>query len=231
MLDVYVDRRYVAMRVNGREPAWGAGVSDLAGAIEALVRRRSGLRRDPARVWLGGSLARPFLAPGAAGLRSAAERERVALACANAQTGLAGPCRLWLESGKGATMGVAIAQAELAAVESGLREAELRPASLTPWWAEALRAAVRTRSGLRALGVFEGDALTVLVGDDAGFSQATTLVPVAPDAARATWRRSLFSAGLAEGEAVYASLCTEGAGAGAPAGLPFGDLVQWDAAA
>lgn len=230
ILDVFIDRRRAAV-AGAAEGAWRGEGADLGATLAALAAYRVGTHPARARVWLGGDLCRPFLLPPLTGLRDRAERVRAAQAMAPARTGLSGPCRLWLEEGvtSGPASAVAMAQAEHAQTIEALRRVSLKPASLAPWWSAALRAALSERPGLRAFAVFDGAGLTIAMGTAGTFSVLETIAPIDSEVARDTWRRRLFAEGADAHDSGYAELdaATASDGAGAPAGLPLREAVNW----
>ena len=198
--DVYLSRDEVAC-----EDASGAGWHHTGGSLDACLDAliaHLGAIGAPRRVrlWLGAALCRPVLIPAIAGARSRQERTRMFEAMAVAESGLTAPCRIGTSGPgqKAATFAVVVEEDVLAVIERRLSGGRLRALSIRPWWDHVLASALRSNAGLRAFAVWEGRALTVLMGEGAGFSSARTSYPVdALDTAHAAVARALVSAMVA----------------------------------
>ncbi len=207
--DVYLSDGDVAM-TDAAGLLWRHDGGPLAAGLAALVEQMSGQGAPRgARIWLGASLCRPVRIPAIAGARSRKERLHLAELVAVADSGLTPPCRVSVDAASGADDAVAVVVEEgvLSAIDRALESVKLRASSIRPWWAEALAAALRANPALRAFGVFEGRALTFLIGEGYGFAAAQTLYPVqGVESASAAFARTLVSAMISPDDALAVSL-------------------------
>jgi len=180
-LDVYLGTRRVAAWGPGREIVSHAveGFSPALEAVTALLDATS--RGQHVRVWLSGGLCRAFLLEPVEGVPGHADRLRVAASMAPRLTGLSGPCHVWLDRAghDDAAVGVAMEEATLGALVESIRSRSCRLSSVRPWWSEPLR--VQAKAG--ALIVGDCDSVTTLAGEGRRFACASTLAPLADDAA------------------------------------------------
>ena len=217
MIDAWLSDGEVAL-VDASGAFWRHEAGSMAGALEALGAH---LRAAPAgrvRVWLGAALCRPVRIAPVAGELSRTERVRLAEQAAIEQSGLTPPCRVTIDGTDAAHEAIAIVVEEsvLAAIERVLGAAGRRARTVQPWWAHLLAAALRERPTLRALGVFEGGAMTILVGEGQRFSSAHALCPVADsEAASAAFARTTISAMIPQDDAL--SIRLDWTAEGAPA--------------
>jgi hypothetical protein len=197
--DVYLGTRAIAVCQGERRILAQA----VTGYAVALANLREWLAATPTRlrlrVWLSGSLCRPFLVTPVPGIRSTAEMQRVAEALAPQLTGLDGDCRVWVDNGEpqNTRIAAAVQQASLDALHRAVEEVAAKDCVLTiaPWWSELLRAALRREPALSALAAQDCDSLTLLAGRGTGFEVAVTLTPVTDrDTADAALARLLVSA-------------------------------------
>ena len=109
-----------------------------------------------ARVWLGSTLARPFVLAANCGARNAIEARELASTAAADLTGMSRELKVWLAPwGPGQTaLAVAMEQHVLAALTAIARtRGSLRVISVRPWWNQVLDAVVeRSRTQSRSIG-------------------------------------------------------------------------------
>ncbi len=143
------------------------------------------------RVWLSGSLARPFMLPVMPGLTRAQDAHKVAQTMCAEATGLTGSCRVWLDAWvkEQECLAVAMEQSLVDAIEAsadnkGKGKAKFVLEGLRPWWSEVLRASLHLEDrSLRPslLAIDDGEALTVLGGGEQGFTTAVGYGRATPD--------------------------------------------------
>lgn len=200
-----------------------AAIASAGAQLKALARPNLRMR-----VWLGGGLCQAFLLPGIEGLKSDAERWRVAVAAAAAHTAIDGDCAVWLDSVSSAagTLAAAVSAPLPQRLADALAE-QGRVQSIRPWWSEVLRAKVAMKGPtLSAFGVQDCSALTVLVAKGDSFASAGVTMPLSEaDASRAAWTRALFAADVDEDAAFYARLDTAGRHSGLP-DCAFGEALE-----
>lgn len=180
-IDVYVGTRRVAVlaqeRPNFVQPVVGCEQALLV--LAEQLQQMGGRRR--VRVWLSGGLCRPFIQEQPVGSVTSAEVEKIAFATASQRTGLAAPCRVWIEHRSSAKPRIAVAASEtlLLGVKDAAGAAGHVIASLRPWWAEALRHVLASgATNLAGLGIQDCDSVTVLTGAGGEFANASTFSPV-----------------------------------------------------
>lgn len=207
--DVYVSEGDVAM-VGLSDSLWRHEGGTLAAGLAALVDR---LREDGGsrrlRIWLGAALCRPVRLAPIAGARTRAERSKLAELYAIAHSGLQSPCRVSIDGAGRSDGAVAVVVEErvLTAIEHALSLAQSRAASIRPWWAQALDAALKSNPTMRALGIWEGRALTFMTGEGRYFASAQTLYPVeAVESASAAFARALVSGMISPNDALAVAL-------------------------
>jgi hypothetical protein len=164
-------------------------------------------------------VARPFIVQPVPGLRSWTEARRLAEALAPDETGLAGPCEVWLDAAPAghALLGVAIETATREIIERVLAAHGVRAVAMRPWWTVALARALDAQPALSRIVVAEPESLVVLAGRDGVFSATATCAPLpSPEHAAAWLQRSVLSLGIADGEGVRVAL-SSGAGLDAAA--------------
>lgn len=197
-IDVYLSHDEVATE-DDSGAMWRYAGPSLEAQLDALVERlRQTAPRARVRVWLSGAFCRAVLVPPVVGARSRAERRQLAEMLASKDSGLTSPCRVAISPGSGAAaaaVAVVVAEDVLATLQRRLGEARIRAVSIRPWFDQALAVALRANEGLQAFAVWEGRALTILMGDAHGFSVARTIYPVeAVEAATAAVARAQVSA-------------------------------------
>jgi hypothetical protein len=182
MVDLYVGESVVAWARDDRTQVF----EDAAGFAPALQRcllevgrERRWFERRSVNVWLSGALARPFVVAPVAGLRSVAEAQAIAIAAAGPATGIAAPCAVQLEGLPTAApaLATAVAQHVIDAIHTAIKAHGATAVSLRPWWARALDARLKQRSGATLVAVDEPDGVTLLGASDSGPTVAMTQVP------------------------------------------------------
>lgn len=224
--------------VSGTEdPRWADVGSAVDGAnllMKQLGERRasSGGRKQRVRIWLSGSLARPFLLPVTPGLRSASDALKVAESLCHEQTGLAAECRVWLDDwvdGK-ACLAVAVEQALVEAVETQARQASVAIRSMRPWWALTLAEVLKMPSVPAMLAVDDGEALTIVGGEGEEFSVAAGYARPDREQAKATAVRAAFAGNLVGKPSALVTRSATQAPAqsdpGSPLPIVFGAIVE-----
>ena len=227
LADVYLSEREVAV-VNAAGALWRHDADSLAVALEALGSHLHEVAPKRVRVWLGAALCRPVrIAPIVGGV-SRKERARLAEMAAITQSGLKAPCRVSIDTADAFEDGVAtvVEEAVLAALDRTLAAAQLSASSIQPWWAHVLASALRAQPALRAPGVSEGKAMTILVGEGRRFSSAHALCPVeSPEAGSAAFARTLISGMIPEDDALAVRLDWMAVDAPDARGFGDGDVV------
>lgn len=212
----WVGLRGVAWRFGAQPWQWQAADGLEAGvtAVAAALKADAAVRRPQVALWLAGSVALPFIVQPVPGLRSWTEARRLAEALAPDETGLAGPCEVWLDAAPAghAVLGVAIETATRETIERVLAAHGVRAVAMRPWWTAALARALDAQPALARIVVAEPESLVVLAGRDGVFSATATCAPLpSPEHAAAWLQRSVLSLGIADGEGVRVTLS---AGAG-----------------
>lgn len=199
LVDVHLDAGHLLI-VDAGGSVLPSAHGSAAEALGALGAWASSQRRGAVlRLWLGGSVCRPFLAPPVGGLRGQAEWRRAVSAVVHAATGIASPCMVWLDAAKKGKprAGAAI---ESAFVDSTIKEMASRGVHLStmrPWWSDVLRVALERRPALEALAVRDGNTLTWLAGAGGSFSALRSFDRVSDDAsAEALIGRAALSANI-----------------------------------
>ncbi len=207
--DVYLSRLEVAV-VDAVGALWRQDATTLGVALGALAERLrvTGSPRS-VRMWLGADLCRPVRVAPIAGTRSRQERLQVARLTAVTESHLAAPCRVNIDPNDDGDddLAVVVEESTLTAIEDALSTVRTRVLNIRPWWAEAMAAALRANASLRAFSVWEGRALTTLVGEGRTFSSAQTLYPVdSVEVATASFARAQVSAMVAPEDAFAVAL-------------------------
>ena len=202
--DLYLGATSGGVARCGQDAVWkdhatvAAGVAALFERV--TVRRRRWLRPE-VRIWLSGSLARPFVFEPPDGLKNAAEAHALAQARAGDATGLAGPCAVWLSQAAvgQAQLAVALDMAGRSALMSAAELAKVKVVSIRPWWAQALNQALARQPDLALLAAEDSEALTLLVcrGDVWVAADAYAPKPMQAELEPLVKRR-LFAADLAD---------------------------------
>jgi hypothetical protein len=208
-VDVHVSEGEIAM-VNAAGTLWLHECETLVAGLVALADR---LREEGAprrlRIWLGAALCRPVRLAPIVGARTRSERSRLAELAAVAQSGLQAPCRVSIDrdAKSGDAVAIVVEERVLAAIEQALASARSRAASIRPWWTQALGAALKSNPALRALGVWEGRALTLMTGEGRNFALTQTLYPVeSAESASAAFARALISGMISQDDALAVRL-------------------------
>ncbi len=199
-MDLYLGSRAVmlargasAEAAHGTD-AWEASLLCLAKVAAALPRRAA------VRVWLSGGLCRPFVMPVPAALKSEVERQRAMAAFAQRACGFDGPVRVqWHGGRKGEpVIGMAMDAAVLDSIKAALSTLSVR--TLAPWWMAALNHQLQRAPDTACIAIQDCDSLTLLAGEGAGFTQASSLTPSHEAmTAMASYRRLQFSLGPLSG--------------------------------
>jgi len=133
---------------------------DVANLDEGLSRLGECMSASPlpvrGRVWLGSTLARPFVVPADGGARNSGEAHELAEAIAGDLTGLDGDLKVWLAPWQGgrATLAAASPQYVLSALaKAAAARRGQRVASVRPWWNQVFDAVHdRSRAQVRSIG-------------------------------------------------------------------------------
>ncbi|KQU65053.1 MULTISPECIES: hypothetical protein [unclassified Rhizobacter] len=207
----YLGRRCVAWRSGDQPWQWQQvdGIDAGVAAVAAALTADPAVCKPAVALWLAGSLARPFIVPPAPGLRRWTEARRLAEALAPDETGLAGPCEVWLDAAPPghAVLGVAVETATRDAIERVLAAHGVRSTAMRPWWTTAIARALDGQAAVSRIVVAEPESLVVLAGRNAVFSAAATCAPLpSPERAAAWLQRTVLSLGIADGEGVRVGL-------------------------
>jgi hypothetical protein len=206
--DVYLSRHEVAM-VTSDGTLWRQDVDTLEAGLRTLVDRLSEAKSARSvRVWLGGALCRPVRVAPIANVRSRQERDRLWQLAVVSESGLPAPCRVQVDAlGAASAVAAVVEEHTLGAIARAFAARHVRVASVRPWWAQALAAALRANTALRAFGAWEGRALTTFMGQGGAFSLAHTVHPIDTAAsASAAFARQQVSAFVAAEDAVAVAL-------------------------
>lgn len=151
-------------------------------ALVELLKHDLGLKGNGRLdIWLSGALARPFVLPPLAGLKTCAEAVRVAQAKASDATGLPGDSTVWLDRWKPGQACVAVAmQRELSEALLALKRANgFAVKQIRPWWS-AVQHAIASMPAMgqpEMLAIRESDSL-VCLGANGGNSWAQSYAGV-----------------------------------------------------
>lgn len=199
-VDVFLGVRRVLV-AGGRELLHAETVDGVEAGIQILESWFSAQKgRWAVRVWLSGALCRVFIQQVVLGVR-ASDLKRIVEAEASLRTGLAAPCEVWREPGRG-MQPQAVAAVESRVLESiwlwrdsGRRRLKFR--SVQPWWAEALGAVQKEQPDCDALVVDDLESLTIFSGQGHELDAAMSIAPLASGAEASGQRqRALFGLGL-----------------------------------
>lgn len=190
-----------------------AEVANVAEGLDwlAVACAEPGLSRRPAlELWLSGALARPFVFSPVPGLKGWRETQQVARRLAPEETGLSGPCAVWLEDEdpRRAGLAVAVDQSTLDGIGAVLSSGSgVRVASIRPWWTKALAEALGAKPELGTLVVEEPDSWILLAGRAREFQVVSACTPAPGKEDGTGWvRRTLVSAGVEPGPGMHARL-------------------------
>lgn len=230
-VDLYLGTRAIAAcRGDASLFAHFVGGPDQARTVlDASLRELP--RRTSLRVWLSGGLCRPFLLQPVAGIRGAAEWQRVAEALGPTQTGLSQACDLWVETRprSDGRIAAAVPRDVLLGLQQSVEQADrrLRISSIAPWWAEVLRAALKREPQVSAVAVHDCDSLVLLSGQGDAFDSATALTPVLnADTAGAALARQLLSRDVMQGQEILVRLLPSGA-KNAHGSMALSGMAEW----
>lgn len=181
-LDLYIGAVGAGIARGGKCVGWDS-YDDVDVAIkhwmEIAANASPSWRRPQIRVWLGGSLARPFVIGPIKGLRGAAEVDAFVQARAVEFSGLTSECVVVLDGqlDKEPVLAVAADRAFKFALESAADEAHLAIATIRPWWASAVDEAIAIRPHARLVIAEDEDAITWVESVDDRWISAGTQVP------------------------------------------------------
>lgn len=223
-LEVYIGTRRAAV-CRGDRVLHDAQVSALAQALGSMAAWLRSQRRPPRlRVWLSGSLCRPFLLPGLSALGSPDERDRAAQALAGRALDGAAP-RFWLAAtrrGDLSSLGAAAPEAALLEIEATVLPLCRGRPVIGPWWAEGSRllASPGAERGA-AVVVRDCDSLTLLSAQGRSYDTVRTVASADDRVLEASLQRWRLSGDLEERGVVLLSLSRAGAaGLADPAARP-----------
>lgn len=170
--------------------------------IDSVVDERKTIVR--AKVWLSGSLARPFMLPAMPGITRVHDALKVAQAMCAEATGLAGPCRVWLDdwTRELECLAVAVEQSVVDAVEAGAGQGKFTLESLRPWWSDALGASLALAERPSLLAIDDGEALTILGGRKGCFTTAVGYGHANPEQIESIVSRAMLVGAAENGKAV-----------------------------
>lgn len=232
-IDVFLGRNRFGVQRRGEHARWETGSDSLESLGDALDSVQ-GSRGVSVRIWLSGSLARPFVLPPLQGLTTWADAQAVAAARASEETGLDAPCCVSIDRWKaGAPVGcVAMEEALRASILTLLVTRKVRIAGIRPWWAAVLCDRATHARSLALLTVDDGESLVVLAGEKDGLDMACCYTPAPDTIQRASLVQRILSAGGQGARAHrHATLVTRNAtGAAAPSASTGAFLVEWDSA-
>jgi hypothetical protein len=202
--DVYLGSREVALQRDDGT-LWSHAAADVSDALLHLASEigraanEDDKRITKLRIWLSASLCRPVRLPPIGGKLSSNEFRRASEASAIAQSGMSGPCEVWLDAPDSTgRLAVVVDQTVLDALDAMAKDLRTRISSIRPFWAEALRVALVDQPAMEALAVWEGGTLTLLAGAGEAISVArsTTAVQDA-ESANAAFLRTTIAEGIA----------------------------------
>ena len=198
MVELYVDEGVVVwVQPGGPERFEDVdGVAALARCVAQVKARASWFEHKTIRVWLSGTLARPFVVEPVKGLRSVAEAQALAESLAPAATGLVGPCAVSLEAVplQRSALATAIERRRLDALTATLCGHGCVARSIRPWWARAVSDLLWGRSPPGLVCVIEPAVATLLAGS--GPSLAITVAPAPEPQVQALVRRVCVGQGI-----------------------------------
>jgi len=178
------------------------GIDEAYAALR--IQLQSLRKRSRLRLWLSGSLCRPFILNALPGVIARREVHRIALAMAEQGTGLQSPCRLWIEPRPVSDDRVVVAMqaGNYEELSNTLRDAGHKAVSVRPWWAELLRdTSAKTQDTPTCLSVQDCDSVTLLLGAGVEMTMATTYAPVLDNGtAKSIVARTLISSGVADSQ-------------------------------
>ncbi len=212
-LDIFLGISVLGVCPPGKPARWFDVANALDGwnraQVEVDLVRGERKTRVRARVWLSGSLARPFMLPVLPGLTRGQDAIKVAQTMCAEATGLAGPCRVWLDDWvkNQDCLAVAMEQSLVDAIEAGAGQGQIVLDGLQPWWSEVLRASLNLAERPSLLAIDDGEALTVLGGSMEGFTTAVGYGHATPEQIESIVSRAMMIGGQANERAVLVRRC------------------------
>jgi len=194
-IDVYVGAHETWVSMRDKRGRRTEHMDPLAGATETLKQLGTGnrsWRRPRIRIWLSGSLARPFVVGPVAGLRGEADSLALARSLVQERTGLTEPVSVWLDGSpaRRAVLAVASEARLIEGLTAASRQYKVKIVSMRPWWTWAQQDLLRAHPSTNLLFVEDTDAATLLVAQGAGWRNAMTYDPVpSPDDVEALLER------------------------------------------
>lgn len=196
-LEAYIGTRRVAICAGDRV-LLDERVGELAQAVDCIAAWLRAQRRPPrVRIWISGSLCRPFLLPGPLALESPQERDLATQALAvRAMGGM--PVRVWLAAARrrdSGCLGATAGEASLAAIEAAVLPRCCGRPVIGPWWAEGSRL-LASSGAVKAAAVIvrDSDSLTLLATRGQGYHAVRCVASADDDVVEATlqrWRLSI----------------------------------------
>lgn len=196
-LEAYIGTRRVAICAGDRA-LLDERVGELPQAVDRIAAWLRAQPRPPrVRIWISGSLCRPFLLPGLLALDSPDERDLVTQALAARALG-GTPVRVWLAAARrqhSGCLGATAGEGTLAAIEAAVLPLCRGRPVIGPWWAEGSRLLANPGAVKgAAVIVRDCDSLTLLAATERGY-HAVRCVPSADDdvveASLQRWRLSI----------------------------------------
>lgn len=210
-LDIYVGTRIVAAW-RDRILAAHHTIDGFQGGL-ALVQRLLATQpeRKNVRIWLSGSLCRPFIAKPPVGSRSASERRLAVQAQAQLALRTDEATRIWIDGwwwGQRPRLAVASGESVIGQLERMAGQSPHRLRSIGPWWASTLGGGQAREAQIPGPhAAWDCDSLTILAGLGPGFDFVTTVAPLVDEAsARSALARALMAADLETNAASWAGL-------------------------
>lgn len=176
-MDLYVGKHTCGLRVGTETPPIWLHGQEPAVAVQCLLQplqRKQTWFGPRLRVWLAGSLARPFMMQPVAGLQSRAEVDLlVAQAAREAGMDWSEPV-FWLSDSllRQSTVAVASDRGQLRQLLGAVEEAGLRAKQISPWWRLALDETLRLSKSCEVLLVEDTDGLAWLHSRGGNWSAA-----------------------------------------------------------
>jgi hypothetical protein len=199
--DLYLGVASHGLARSGQACAWAAhdtAVAGVATALRSLRAQHAAWVPPRIRVWLSGSLARPFVLAPVAGLKGQSEGVAIAKAMAAEATGLDSDCEVWLAGTplSAAVVSVAMPRQLRYAVVAAAQAENVRLHSLRPWWCAALTDVLNEDAATALFAAQDTDAVTVLTAQGNEWLSADTYAPVPAGAElEALITRRLFATG------------------------------------
>lgn len=210
-LDIYVGTRVVAAW-RDRVLAAHHTIDGVPGGL-ALVQRLLATQpeRKHLRIWLSGSLCRPFIAKPPVGMRSASERRLAIQAHAQLALRTDEAPRVWIDGwwwGRRPRLAVAASESVIGQLERMAGQSPHRLRSIGPWWASTMGSGQAGKAQIPGPhAAWDCDSLTILAGRGQGYDFVSTVAPLVGEAsARSALARALMAADLETHAASWAGL-------------------------